>query len=757
MANEPVVELELSKEVTHFLNKKIGTEKATASKVFSLLQNAVEKKNRLEVELQDAQCKIPSKIENVLDQGSSAMKEIKSLQQEHEILTTKVNSHLQKLQPLTEKLSCLVSQIIEVERFRAYVSWIQKIESVSCEIHQFMENGQITWAVEQLSVLSELARLLQNSSCCNLTKFVNEMLLHWQKILLNKLASEFDEIMKALKWPFTSLSTAPPLSTSSDDYRKLENVFILLLKLQNFKRTSLAKPEVQRDILLPLDWLLKPLRKRFHFHFYGNKQTNNPEKPEWYFTQVLNWIKNHSDFLQHTIQPILQRTEFGLVDAKTEFISGLLEIIGKKLEHSIPQVFDDDNLFSHLIDELLLFNKELLLVHGYQSSEHNNYCLHILTNDACIRRWVELEKKSASSNLELVLSSSSAWSTKYKDVVSADDTRTPECAEAFMILLSVMTDRYINLPDICHQELFLDVQLSLLESFINRLTLKEVENSCTPTGPHYCSVLNAANYIEIILQEWNEQVLFLKLHQHQASCIVSTNYMNSANAECPPLDGKREEEELAAVGSIFHVPLQSLKDLKEHMIYVIRKDVLQGFCMLSKPYKKEKWHTFPPPKDVLIMSLSSSACEMMLFLKGRLQILQEQLAGSIFNILWKDLSQALNKFIFEEIILHCHFNEGGAAQLQFDLTKNLFTLFLEYTQKPENFFKEVKEACILLNLLPGSAVLLRDLLKSSETTENEREGDPSSSVALQDTGVYRLTPEDALKVLDLRIHLPNVK
>ena len=58
------------------------------------------------------------------------MKEIKSLQQEHEILTTKVNSHLQKLQPLTEKLSCLVSQIIEVERFRAYVSWIQKIESV---------------------------------------------------------------------------------------------------------------------------------------------------------------------------------------------------------------------------------------------------------------------------------------------------------------------------------------------------------------------------------------------------------------------------------------------------------------------------------------------------------------------------------------------------------------------------------------------------------------------------------------------------
>lgn len=45
-------------------------------------------------------------------------------------------------------------------------------------------------------------------------------------------------------------------------------------------------------------------------------------------------------------------------------------------------------------------------------------------------------------------------------------------------------------------------------------------------------------------------------------------------------------------------------------------------------------------------------------------------------------------FVSSQIILQCHFNEGGAAQLQFDLTKNLFTLFLEYTQKPENFFKE---------------------------------------------------------------------
>ena len=58
----------------------------------------------------------------------------------------------------------------------------------SCQIQQFAESGQLNWAVEQLAVLSELAHLLSDSACCNLTKFVKEMQLHWQKILLNKLA-----------------------------------------------------------------------------------------------------------------------------------------------------------------------------------------------------------------------------------------------------------------------------------------------------------------------------------------------------------------------------------------------------------------------------------------------------------------------------------------------------------------------------------------------------------------------------------------
>ena len=41
-------------------------------------------------------------------------------------------------------------------------------------------------------------------------------------------------------------------------------------------------------MLLPLNWLVKPLRKRFRFHFYGHKQTNNIDKVGYTVVRDLN-------------------------------------------------------------------------------------------------------------------------------------------------------------------------------------------------------------------------------------------------------------------------------------------------------------------------------------------------------------------------------------------------------------------------------------------------------------------------------------
>lgn len=71
----------------------------------------------------------------------------------------------------------------------------------------------------------------------------------------------------------------------------------------------------------------------------------------------------------------------------------------------------------------------------------------------------------------------------------------------------------------------------------------------------------------------------------------------------------------------------------------------------------------------------------------------------------------------------------------------------------------VKEACVILCLNVGSALLLRDVLRQAEEDE-EQPGtpdgkQPSPTSALNELGVYRLAPCDVLILLNLRASWPG--
>ena len=39
-------------------------------------------------------------------------------------------------------------------------------------------------------------------------------------------------------------------------------------------------------------------------------------QPEWFFTQILNWLRDHEDFLDSTIQPIMDKAESSWISAQ---------------------------------------------------------------------------------------------------------------------------------------------------------------------------------------------------------------------------------------------------------------------------------------------------------------------------------------------------------------------------------------------------------------------------------------------------------
>ncbi|KGL84380.1 RAD50-interacting protein 1, partial [Tinamus guttatus] len=438
--------------VSEFVEREVGTDYDSLRKLDGLIDKLSENKRQLEEQVLTVSSEVPKRIQNALQNAEDSKKSLAQLLEEETLLSRLISDHLQKAQPWMEDLDLLIGQVEEIERHLSYLKWISRIEELSDNIQQYLMTNNVPEAASTLAFMAELDITLQESTCSHLLSFVRSTVKFWHKILKDKLSSDFEEVLTQLRWPFVGPPQTQAFGLSApasapDVYNNLETLFCQLLKLQTSDEL-LTKPKQLPEkyslppsppIILPMQIMLNPLQKRFKYHFTGNKQTNVLNKPEWYLTQVLMWIGNHAQFLDDKIQPILDKAGSS-VNAGLEFSRGLVMLILEKLAADIPCLLYDDTLFSHLVDEVLLFERELYSVHGYLSSFPS--CMHILSEESCFQRWLTVEKKFALQKMDSMLSSEAAWISQYKDITDVDEMKVPDCAETFMTLLLVITGTY---------------------------------------------------------------------------------------------------------------------------------------------------------------------------------------------------------------------------------------------------------------------------------------------------------------------------
>ena len=91
-------------------------------------------------------------------------------------------------------------------------------------------------------------------------------------------------------------------------------------------------------------------------------------------------------------------------------------------------------------------------------------------------------------------------------------------------------------------------------------------------------------------------------------------------------------------------------------------------------------------KDIKGLSLTPSACPVFEIVAKRLHQLQKTLASKLFTIVWRSIAHQLDTFLFEDLVKDNRFNDGGALQLKYDVTRNLLPLFSQFTERPESYF-----------------------------------------------------------------------
>ncbi|KAM6895259.1 RAD50-interacting protein 1 [Xenentodon cancila] len=750
-----------------FLEKEIGSDLKSSKKVEDLLEKLQEENAALEEQVLTVCSSAPPKVSAALSAAAEARCSLEDLLQREQCISSMLDQHLQRGRMWVDDLGQTLNQVDAIERPMKYLQCLQHIEELSASVQQCLMVNSVWDAIKAVDKLAALDSGLSQSGCSHLQDFLRETLCFWHNIIKDRLSSDFEKVLTHLQWPILSPSTPSltPTANNQEISGQLEVLVAQLLALQTSndlisQRTSASsqsQPAVQSSssatspsqapaLCLPIQIMLLPLAKRFRYHFYGNRQTNSLSKPEWYLTQVLLWIGNSSTFMEEKIQPVLDRADAN-ISAKVELCRGLVSLVQEKVASDASRMLYDDVLFCHLVEEVLQFEKELRGNHSYPAVFPG--LLHILLDDTILQKWLAVEKKMAVEKMDTMLSSEGAWSSQYKDISDMDELKAPDCAETFMTLLQVITERYRALPCPSAQLKFLGLQRELVDDFRIRLTQVMKEESRCPLGVRYCAILNAVNYISTILRDWGDDVFFLQLQQ------AGISLGEEAVLGCL---GMMEVGRLASLeGSLFDGLLALLDRLKADMLGRLLESLMREITEKAKPYRQERWLSVPSQHDQSTMSLSSSACPMMLCVRDRLLNLHQVLSFSLFQQAWQGLAERLDNFLYQDVILSNHFSDGGAAQLQFDMTRNLFPLFGHYCKRPENFFKHVKEACIILCLNVGSAVLLRNVLKESEQemTEGETAGDPPPESVLNEMGVYCLAPCDVFILLSLRASWPG--
>nr|XP_042911901.1 RAD50-interacting protein 1-like [Parasteatoda tepidariorum] len=385
------------------------------------------------------------------------------------------------------------------------------------------------------------------------------------------------------------------------------------------------------------------------FHFMGKKPTNRLDKPEWYLTQILTWISDHSLFLEKIVQPILENEGMSQYNAQSQMMKGLVRLAILRLKSDMKTLLDDDRLLSHTIDEILLFSRELKN-QGYPQSYPD--ILQILTSEPCFTRWRSLEHQGALEKMDKFLSLDTSWKSRYQDESDIDDLHVPESAELFITLLLTMTERYCNVSGKDCQVSFLELQLELLDDFrlrLHQLSQCEMQEAIQP---NFCGIMNAIHYIAMVLEEWNNLPFFLQLHTYRKKKLACEAIMRDLDkSQLSIMKGgehRTASEEELIEASVFDDAIGLLNHVQNAFLQTMCDRVMLDIKTKSRPYRKEKWFCMPVVQDKKAMEISLAAYPMLEIISTSLNSLQELLAKPLFTKIWQQIASELNCYLYEE-------------------------------------------------------------------------------------------------------------
>ncbi|XP_077296724.1 RAD50 interactor 1 [Arctopsyche grandis] len=522
------------------LNKTLGNDISNLQPLYDCKLELVDKKNELLKSLSSVNSEVPTKISEAIKTSEETTLNILEYKEKLIVCSEKNQEFLTSVEPVRNHLGVLVDKLRKLEATKEYLESLRTVKKISNDLSNCNDSEQSVLLMEQLY---ELHKQYKNG---HRGEFVTETTHYWYNALRDKLSIEFEDVLKQVKWPITSSNISLTVSVPQEAFNKFRQIVQYLLQIQMPVEDNKRNDE-EHNLSLPIRLMIVPLKKRFTFHFSGSRRTNRLDRPEWFLTQILSWLRDHLPFLAKYLQPIVDSMDMK-INVQQEFTCGLMQLAVDRLYSLLSTISGDDSLFSHAIDECLGFDRELESIIGFPLLPTCPRVTTVLTDARYLIRWLAVEKKFAIQKIDEMLRSDEWLSTLgSKDIELGEEPEgIPQGADWLVSLLQTLHDRYSSLPQPGHRLQFLDLQTELCEEVRLRLTQlieEEIrlwssknESRGVEGVSRLLSMLNVVHYFRQALLDWTHAVSYLQLYYYkkQFQCFTEMQHMPIPDLDTTP-------------------------------------------------------------------------------------------------------------------------------------------------------------------------------------------------------------------------------
>ena len=705
------------------------------------------------------------------------------------------------------KFDEVMSKLRRLEVAQGYVGLLCEVASLHAEARRnFKASPQA--ALKPYLRLKNLASGLKaaqpaaEDAAPHLTDYVDQSANGLWEQMKGAFAQELEDVLKKVKWPRKDidLNGMPGQEWAAGVERLLELQEPELVAHE--AKTPVPFEDRDQLVLLPLEIMVKPLQLRFQYHFEGEKATNRLDKPEFFFSHVLDLISTYDSFFLRYLEPILRRqyraSELALnplyTDSTEAWITALLPMLRRKIRSILPAVSSQPHVFSHLIRETMNFDSVLTEDWNYsggsEAERWKGLTWQFLAKEKWFEKWLRVEQEFAMSRYQAIIFSSENREIDY-DSVDPGVTKPTKAAIQVNDLLETITDRYQPLPSFQHKLQFLiDVQIAVFDKFhealrssleaylsvtssiartVQGISREEQEKLQGVAGlDRLCRVYGSADYLEKKMRDWNDNVFFIELWDELQSRACKRGGHEGLVTETMTLEDVADRTSQAVgtqehSGALFDETAGAYRRLRVRAEEILQEKLAYDLQEALRPYGRlNSWAyvASDSPSPVTSPELGQPLEQISSYMG----FLAKVLAKVSLRRIMRQLCLSLQTFLWDHTLMRNNFSTAGVAQLKCDISTLWTTIdnCSGYGQGRMGM-RKLGQALELLSLPVKSEVEgaedLEELepyfLDARHVEERLFKDNESARGILDELNIDTLTESEARSILEKRLELAN--